>query len=74
MIMKKPYSNFFINKPKEEHERTIPWHIDRNSSLVTLSQYTSLGQDNPVSRNYLLGLGQRLGITTILVIVSIEVM
>jgi hypothetical protein len=42
--------------------------------LITLSQYTSLGKDNPVSRNYLLGLGQRLGITTILVIVSIEVM
>ncbi|CAO3653376.1 unnamed protein product [Mucor fragilis] len=59
--------------PKEEYERTIPWHVDRNSSLITLSQYTSLGQESPVSRNYLLGLGQRLGITTILVIVSIEV-
>ncbi|KAI8637195.1 hypothetical protein BD408DRAFT_424942 [Parasitella parasitica] len=59
--------------PKEEYERTIPWHIDHNHSLLTLSQYTSLGQDNPVSRNYLIGLGQRLGITTILVIVSIEV-
>ncbi|CEP19836.1 hypothetical protein [Parasitella parasitica] len=59
--------------PKEEYERTIPWHIDRNHSLLTLSQYTSSGQDNPVSRNYLVGLGQRLGITTILVIVSIEV-
>ncbi|GAA5802687.1 hypothetical protein HPULCUR_008161 [Helicostylum pulchrum] len=60
-------------KPKEEHERTIPWTIDENSSLVTLSQYTSLGQETPVTRNYLIGLGQRLGITTIIVVVSIEV-
>ncbi|KAI8077459.1 hypothetical protein BDF21DRAFT_49560 [Thamnidium elegans] len=60
-------------KPKEEYERTIPWSIDGNSSLVTLSQYTSLGQETPVTRNYLIGLGQRLGITTIIVVVSIEV-
>ncbi|KAI7905017.1 uncharacterized protein BX663DRAFT_501349 [Cokeromyces recurvatus] len=58
--------------PKEEFERTIEWNIDCSSSLVTLSQYTCLGQDNPVSKNYLTGLGQRLGITTILVIISIE--
>lgn len=61
-------------QPKEEYERTIPWTIDDNSSLVTLSQYTSLGQETPVTRNYLIGLGQRLGITTIIVVVSIEVM
>ncbi|KAI8047532.1 uncharacterized protein B0P05DRAFT_459512, partial [Gilbertella persicaria] len=54
--------------PKEEYERTIPWHIDQNNSLVTLSHYTCLGKENPVSRNYLLSLGQRLGVTTILVI------
>ncbi|KAI9329593.1 hypothetical protein BD770DRAFT_334006 [Pilaira anomala] len=59
-------------KPKEEYERTVPWHIDGNSSLVTLFQHTSLGQENPVTRNCLVGLGQRLGITSIIIIVSIE--
>ncbi|KAI7887657.1 uncharacterized protein EV154DRAFT_11818 [Mucor mucedo] len=67
------YTDSTSFKPKEEYERTIPWHIDGNSSLVTLSQHTSAGRENPVTRNYLLGLGQRLGITTIIVIVSIEV-
>ncbi|KAI8378579.1 hypothetical protein BD560DRAFT_389792 [Blakeslea trispora] len=57
---------------KEEYERTIPWQIDRNQSLVTLCQFTYLDEASDVSRNYLLGLGQRLGITSILVIVSME--
>lgn len=52
----------------------MPWHIDGNSSLVTLFQHTSLGQENPVTRNCLVGLGQRLGITSIIIIVSIETM
>ncbi|OBZ90967.1 hypothetical protein A0J61_00985, partial [Choanephora cucurbitarum] len=57
---------------KEEYEKTIPWQIDRNHSLVTLCQFTYLDETSQVSRNYLIGLGQRLGITSILVIVSIE--
>lgn len=48
--------------------------IDQNSSLITLSQYTGSGLETPISRNYLVGLGQRLGITSILLIVSIEAM
>ncbi|KAI9480778.1 MAG: hypothetical protein EXX96DRAFT_564128 [Benjaminiella poitrasii] len=58
--------------PKEEYERTIRWNIDCNSSLITLSQYTCLPQDDPVSKNYLVELSQRLGITTILIIISLE--
>ncbi|KAI8351470.1 hypothetical protein EDC96DRAFT_447919, partial [Choanephora cucurbitarum] len=57
---------------KEDDEKTIPWQIDRNHSLVTLCQFTYLDKTSQVSRNYLIGLGQRLGITSILVIVSIE--
>ncbi|KAG0749036.1 hypothetical protein G6F57_002772 [Rhizopus arrhizus] len=53
--------------PKQDYEKTITWEIDDQSSLLTMSQYTYLPNSHSAWQHLANNLGQRLGITSILV-------
>ncbi|KAI8980910.1 hypothetical protein BDB01DRAFT_190647 [Pilobolus umbonatus] len=49
----------------------MPWNIDHNSSILTLSQ-TVLEEEKDITKNHLFHLGRRLGITSILLFLPLE--